>query len=233
MLIFVSLVFAVIEWIGEHKNIQWLITISKPLVIVFLILWILTTIDFSDSFLHLDGFTLIGFIIALVFCLAGDIFLILPERYFIPGLFSFLLGHIFYIWGFGNLVPKGRNLLPGLVLGAMIVIVTFTVYKRIALGLVKMNKNHMKVPIALYSIIISIMLYAAVLTLFYNKWDFQASFLVSTGGLLFYLSDILNAWIRFVEVSSPRRVMVMMTYHVAQMMLAAGAVFHLKTVMSA
>jgi uncharacterized membrane protein YhhN len=114
----------------------------------------------------------------------------------------------------------------------MILIVSFTVYKKIGLGLGKRKKKRYKIPIAFYSIIISMMLYAAFLTLFNYDWNFQASFLVSTGGLLFYFSDIFSAWIRFVEVRSLRSVTVMMTYHLAQILLAAGAVFHLNTILS-
>lgn len=34
---------------------------------------------------------------ALLFSLAGDVFLMLPGNYFIPGLASFLVAHVFYI----------------------------------------------------------------------------------------------------------------------------------------
>jgi alkylglycerol monooxygenase len=58
---------------------------------------------------------------ALVASLAGDVFLMLPGAYFIPGLASFLVAHLFYISLFRQGVPwfpSRRALLSTLGVGA-------------------------------------------------------------------------------------------------------------------
>jgi hypothetical protein len=64
---------------------------------------------------------LLWFGLGLVFSLAGDIFLMLPSRFFIAGLIAFLLGHVFYIFGFDPIplpMQWGTLLALAVVLGA-------------------------------------------------------------------------------------------------------------------
>ncbi|MCD6285147.1 MAG: hypothetical protein J7M39_04450, partial [Anaerolineae bacterium] len=52
------------------------------------------------------GHLALWFVVALVFSLAGDIFLMLPdEKWFVPGLLAFLVGHLCYIVGFNPTWP--------------------------------------------------------------------------------------------------------------------------------
>ena len=105
ILIIVALIFAVIEWIGEHAGKPIFIYCSKPFVMISLICWVLTHVTFSNLGKNDVMFPIVWFIIGLVLCLVGDVFLMFPERYFMPGLVFFLIGHGSYIMGFGNLVP--------------------------------------------------------------------------------------------------------------------------------
>jgi len=224
MLIFSALVFSILEWIGEYKTNRVLIYFTKPLVIMFLILWILLGNDLSAASQISDRLLLIWFLIGLVFCLVGDVFLMLAPTFFIPGMVAFIGGHVFYIITFGRLVPKERDLIPAMALFLMVTVVTWSVNKKIALGLDVKNNKRIKLPIVLYSIIISAMLYSAFLTLFEYDWDYRPSFLVCLGALAFYFSDILNAWHRFVGKVSAGRIKVMMLYHFAQIVFTIGVV---------
>src|SRR5207248_7365578 len=54
----------------------------------------------AGSVLHpYDGTTRWWFVVALVFSLAGDVFLMLPRDLFVAGLASFLVGHVAYVVG--------------------------------------------------------------------------------------------------------------------------------------
>ncbi|MBU0512106.1 MAG: lysoplasmalogenase, partial [Chloroflexi bacterium] len=78
----------------------------------------------------------------------------------------------------------------------------------------------------IYALIISIMLYSALTTLLDDQWHYTSALWVSVGALLFCVSDIMNAWVRFVGPITNARVKIMLTYHLAQIALALGAALH-------
>ena len=70
----VVLFFAVLEWVSEAKKNYKLMYLSKPSAMVVLIAWVLLTagqVEVSSSGLN-------WFVVGLVLCLVGDIFLMLP-----------------------------------------------------------------------------------------------------------------------------------------------------------
>jgi len=80
----------------------------------------------------------------------------------------------------------------------------------------------MLLPITLYSVVIAAMLYSAVLTLFRPEWDQVAALCAAVGGLLFFVSDTLLAYDRFVQPFPRARLCVRVTYHCGQFLLSAG-----------
>lgn len=225
-LISLPLLFAVLEWYGEYKESRKIIYISKPLVIITLLFWMSIQIDFSRLFSDYDLFPILWFVIGMISCLIGDVFLIFDVRFFIPGLFAFLIGHLFYIVGLGRITPPKQNLLPGLLMLGMILIVSITVYLKLTKGIKESGKERMRFPVLVYSVVISLMLFSAMLTLMDTNWSYISALFVSFGALLFYVSDILNAWVRFISPLSFGRVKIMMTYHLAQIAIGIGVVLH-------
>ena len=217
---------AILEWVGEQKRIRWLIYTTKPLVLITLLVWIGLENHFYRHPIPVFKSPLGWFLIALVLCLIGDIFLMLPERYFMPGLIAFLLGHIAYILGFQFGIPPQGTLFPAMLMAAIIILVSATVYRKLAQGLKASGKTGMIMPVLIYAIVISYMLFSALNTLLTNSWNYAAALPVSFGALLFYISDILNAWQRFVNALPAGRLKIMVTYHLAQIGLAAGVVIH-------
>ena len=218
--------FAALEWVGEHKRIRGLIYFTKPLVILCLLVWVWWQVRLSGSSMPGLGSPLGWFMIALVCCLVGDIFLMLPERFFVIGLFAFLLGHMAYILGFEFGIPRPGNAIPTTIMVGMIAFVSLSVYRKLAQGLKASGKSRMILPVFVYAVVISYMLYAALNTLQINDWHYTAALPVSFGALLFYISDILNAWHRFVRELPAGRLKIMTTYHLAQFALIAGVVVH-------
>ncbi|MFH2039870.1 MAG: lysoplasmalogenase family protein, partial [Chloroflexota bacterium] len=74
--------------------------------------------------------------------------------------------------------------------------------------------------------LISLMLVSALWTLFRSDWSTWNAVLVSLGAILFYSSDLTNAWIRFVNPVRGGRVVVMITYHAGQILLMVGVVLN-------
>jgi len=221
-----ALIFAVLEWFFEYKKNKLGIYLTKPTVMLLIIAW---TWLFAEVPALMSGFNtsaVIWFIFGLFFCLVGDVFLMLPERFFLPGLIMFLLGHICYIIGFGMPIPSPGSEVAAIIIGIILVIVAGWIYVRLASGMRDSGKERMRIPVLFYTIVIVLMLFSALMTLFYREWNMLPSILVSVGAFLFLVSDIMNAWVRFIALIPNYRVWIMSTYHLAQMCLAVGAALH-------
>lgn len=221
-----ALIFVALEWFFEYKKNLWGVYLTKPTVMLLLIAFVWFYADVPILMLGLNTSAIIWFIFGLLFCLGGDVFLMLPERFFLPGLISFLLGHIFYIVGFGMPIPPQGSETAALVIAVILVLVSGWVYVRLASGMQASGKDRMRIPVLVYTIVIALMLYAALLTLFNSEWALLPSILVSVGASLFLVSDIMNAWARFVRPIPNHRLWIMSTYHLAQVGIATGAAIH-------
>jgi uncharacterized membrane protein YhhN len=226
IILIACLIFAVLEWFFEFKDIKVGIYLAKPTMMILLISWVWFYADVPQLLTGIESSSVIWFIIGLVFCLVGDVFLMLPERFFMPGLVSFLLGHICYIVGFGIPTPTSGNEMAAILIAVFLLFLAGWVYVRLAAGMQVLGKKQMRIPVLFYTIVITIMLYSALMTLFNPDWDFYSSILVSIGAILFLVSDIMNAWVRFVVLIPNHRLWIMSTYHLAQLCIAVGAALH-------
>ena len=95
-----ALASMLLDWIARWQANKPLEYLAKPLVIVFLLAWLVQRT-------HLAGGA-VWFAIALGLSLVGDILLMLPSERFIGGLAAFFLAHIVYIVAF-NLTPLGSG----------------------------------------------------------------------------------------------------------------------------
>ena len=77
---------------------------------------------------------------------------------------------------------------------------------------------------AAYIIIIGLMAASAFATLTHPAWQPAAATWIAGGAALFVVSDFTLAWGRFIQPFHCHRVLVMVTYHLAQMALAVGVV---------
>ncbi|MCA9978876.1 MAG: lysoplasmalogenase, partial [Anaerolineales bacterium] len=148
----------------------------------------------------------------LILCLAGDIFLMLPPRYFLAGLGSFLAGHWFYIAAFtldGGAVLTWW-LLPLLIYGVAIH------------SLLRRHLGKMRWPVIVYIIFILAMAWAAL-----GRWSSVGSYsaaLAAIGALLFVISDSVLAYDRFRQKFPAARVVVLSTYWAAQWLIAYSVI---------
>jgi len=225
-ILFAVLIFAVLEWFFEHKKNNLGIYITKPTMMILLIAWLWFYADVPVLITDSNTLSVIWFVLGLLFCLGGDVFLMLPEPFFLPGLISFLVGHICYIIGFGMPVPQPGGVMAAVLIAVLLIIVAGWVYVRLAVGMQASGKQRMRIPVLIYTVVITLMFFSALMTVFNNEWDLLPSVLVSVGALLFLVSDIMNAWVRFVAPIQNHRLWIMSTYHIAQVSIAAGAALH-------
>jgi len=152
---------------------------TKPTVMVLLILAALLLRPASQGERAL-------FVVALVLGLAGDVFLMLPDRFLIPGIAAFLLGHLAYVFGFRF---AGFNV-AGLIVGLVIAAVTAgLLLHRILSALEQSGRTSLRNPVLAYAVVISLMTVSATAS---------GNLVAAAGGLLFFFSDVIFAWYRFV-----------------------------------
>ncbi len=211
-----ALIIAFVDWLAVAYKLKLLEYIAKPGVMIFLLIWMWQASAFQGA--------LLWFGIALAFSLAGDVFLMLPQERFILGLISFLLAHLAYIIGLNQtaLTPN----LPAFIIIVLVALTMLRIYRRIAAGLVAGGNSSLRIPVLIYSLVISLMLLSALLTLTGTAWQALPAILVSSGALLFFFSDSLLAWNKFVQRMRLAPLAVIITYHLGQILLALGAVLH-------
>ena len=184
---------------GRRRTELW----SKPLALVALIA-VALALDPADQLARA------WFVTALVCSLAGDVFLLDVDRYFVPGLVSFLFGHLAYTFG---LSAFGDWSAAGFAIGALMVAV---LAGAVGVRIVKAARRQERVlgpAVAAYLVVISVMFCAAMAT--GNTWAIL-------GAALFVASDSVLGWRQFVAQSSWMPVTIMVTYHLGQAGLVAS-----------
>jgi len=205
-LLALTLVVAAVDWFAVHTERKAVEYVAKPATMLPLI----------GAALALDPAVPAmrpWFVAALVCSLAGDVFLMLPkpEQFFVPGLASFLVGHVLYIVG----LARGPLSTGGLIVGAVLL---FTALAAVGPTIVKGASEvdrRLGVPVLLYMLTISVMVTCAIGA---GPW------VGIVGALLFYGSDFCIGWSRFVKDFAHSHLLIMVTYHLAQIGLVASLV---------
>jgi uncharacterized membrane protein YhhN len=212
--ILIAFILAILNWIAADRQIKLLEYVTKPATMLALLWWIGLSVGFGGSMLW--------FSLGVIFCLAGDVFLMIPRDMFIFGLVSFLIGHICYIVGLNNMSPLINYW--GIIFIVGLGIYIGWLYPKLVKGLLAKEKGGLKIPVLIYSLVISLMVYSALMTLTKSGWPLSASIFVSLGALLFFASDSMLAWDRFITPLSHARLKVMVTYHLGQFGIVLGAI---------
>jgi uncharacterized membrane protein YhhN len=215
-----SFISAVINWLSVLLEIRWLEYIFKPLTLILLILWFYIKLPPEKP-------VLAWLIIAgLVFSLLGDIFLVLPGNWFLAGLIAFLIAHISYTFGFN--VGGVQVQLPSLLIALIILAIATPLYVQLRNGLRASGSEGLLLPVTMYVIIISIMVWSAGGSFFRDDWQRQAALLITLGAGFFFLSDAILAWNRFVESIPHGSLFVIVNYHIAQYLITFGVLVQLE-----
>ena len=167
---------------------------------------------------------ILWFLFALMFSLIGDVLLLFPKRAFSLGLFSFLLAQFSYLIGF----TKSKVGTVPFVVAVMFILGLFFISLSILKKQIKKRPEikRMVPAIMLYLLGLSAMTGSAVLNLFRGDWLLAAAFSTAIGGILFLTSDLMLAYDRFVQPIKHGHLLVMMSYHLAQMSLIGGVILH-------
>lgn len=212
-LFILACLLAVADWIAVARQSRARY-VTKPAVMLVLFAWLAAG--------GLIG-ARIAFALGVLFSLAGDVFLMMPRRYFLAGLIAFLLAHLAYIAGFlHEAVPL--NAISGMIL----LVMGLTAFRALRYLWQRMagTRKAYRIGVLIYGFAISGMVITALLTIARPNWSSPAAGLASLGALLFLLSDFTLAYDRFLQPVKNGRMIVRVSYHLGQILLLAGAALH-------
>lgn len=194
---------AILAILSAYQKRQLTHYIFKPFTIIFIIAIAVQSKHAVSPFYR-------QLIIAgLVLSLVGDIFLMLPQDRFIPGLVSFLLAHIFYIVAFA------RESAGAFSYGALI---PFLLYGCLMLRLLWPHLGKLRLPVLIYMLVILAMGWAAAGRLLLTEQE--GSRLAFLGATFFIASDSLLAVDKFKGRFPSAQLLILTTYFTAQWLIA-------------
>lgn len=152
------------------------------------------------------------FVVALALGLLSDVFLMLPRDMFLAGLVAAFVEHVAYIAGFRARDLHGSLLGVALVVALVSVgVVMPTVYRAL----------HRNQP----SLVAPVIAYVAVFVVMVATAGGTGSYVALGGALLFFYSDALLAWNRFVKPVGWGRFVNIIAYHSGQALLVLSLVY--------
>ncbi|NMC45539.1 MAG: lysoplasmalogenase [Chloroflexi bacterium] len=211
------LLIALLDWVAVWTENEKLNRFTKPATLIALLAWFSLTAGLSGK--------LLWFWLALFFGLLGDIFLLLPKRFFFTGLVAFLLGHGAYIVGLW-LNPAQFRFPHGLIALVIMCVIGLVAPPILRNMHAESSARRLRLPVVIYMLVISSMVFLALSTLFRSDWRPLAAQLAAAGGVLFFSSDTMLAYREFVHPFPKARFWVRVTYHLAQIALAVAAVLN-------
>lgn len=210
LIVFVSALVA--DLVAIMANNQLLQYIAKPMLMITL----------AGYFINRTKGGSLKFkrpvLMAITFSWIGDVLLMFAGRdelFFILGLASFLIAHVFYILFFHQL--KKQETIRGRIWPLLIVVVYY-------IGLLYFLSPYlgdMKLPVRVYGVVISLMCMLA-LHMVYLRDRTTAKWLVA-GALLFIASDSILAIDKFYQPFNFAGFLIMLSYGAAQLFLTVGA----------
>ena len=152
------------------------------------------------------------FIVGLVFSGMGDFFLAYdPTNWFVFGLGSFLIAHLFYMLSFFPIEKKQLH-----------VAVSYIVFGVAIFSVIEPGLDKLFIPVLAYMVILLMM---AIVTLLSK----QSNFWLILGGISFAVSDSLLGVNKFSEPLTNANILIMGTYYLAQYSLVKGMLSTIQT----
>lgn len=227
-----------VDWVAVAKGWRRLEYVAKPGAMLALLGWL-----WLNAGPALTTPLMIWFVVGLVLSLAGDVWLMLPPRFFLAGLVSFLLAHVAYMIGFlcgpdpitaceapafyAVSVWRVDTLLSVAVVAAPLICTAVCLVRRVSQALDQGDHGQLRGPIMAYTGIITLMVIVSMTTLFRPDWPSYGAVAAVAGAELFFLSDGLLAWNRFVRPMRYGKLIVIVAYHLGQAGIVWAALGHL------
>ena len=196
IIFFLNLLF--FTWLTEYR------VVSKPMIMASLIGFYISSAKKQSN----------AFLLAMIFALFGDIFLMFNgEEFFLIGLSCFLVMQLLYTITF--LKDRVNDILLMIYRSLPILFISIAVIAYLWNGL-----GEMRIPVSVYTAAISLMVISALIRRSNMYWYFP----VVIGVILFMISDALIAVSKFGPSFNGIEYGVMATYMLAQYLIVRGMI---------
>ncbi len=196
IIFFLNLLF--FTWLTEYR------VVSKPMIMASLIGFYISSAKKQSN----------AFLLAMIFALFGDIFLMFNgEEFFLIGLSCFLVMQLLYTITF--LKDRVNDILLMIYRSLPILFISIAVIAYLWNGL-----GEMRIPVSVYTAAISLMVISALIRRSNMYWYFP----VVIGVILFMISDALIALSKFGPTFTGIEYGVMATYMLAQYLIVRGMI---------
>ncbi len=205
------------ELISIAAQLDQLQLVCKPLIMVTLGVYYLLSVGEDRSFVVL---------LAIIFSLAGDVSLMfdsIDAIYFIIGLISFLISHVFYIVAYRQHqygeqsdslqgIQKLRAAFPIVLAGTGLVVILYP------------TLGDLKFPVVVYALVLVVMALNGLFRL--GRTNTISFWLVFVGAMFFMVSDSVLAINKFLNPLPYAGLLIMSTYISAQFLIIEGLIAH-------
>lgn len=218
LFLYLFLIVSAAELAALHMGWNVLHLITKPLIVLSLVgyYWSLST---TRSMV---------FLVALLFCWAGDVFLLFDggiSSFFLLGLVSFLIGHVLYILSYRYFrwsdtsrellgTQKVRFALPIVLAGTGLVVVLYP------------SLGDLKIPVMIYALVLTLMVLNAIFR--YGRTSSASFWHTLSGAVFFMISDSLLAINKFMDPLPHASLLIMLSYITAQYFIVEGMLKHVE-----
>ncbi len=213
----VTVCLAVVDWGAVRAEIRGLEIFAKPATLLGLIAMTLVlaltpgaTVSQTETWI---------FVAALVFCLGGDVLLMVLRENIIPGLVSFLLGHVLYVVGINTLA-----LSPWVSAVAAVVVVAGIAFVVCATVFDWFRGIKERPALVAYMVVIGLMVASAWTLPWREGVPLGSAIAGMVGASLFFFSDSMIAYSRFMKPFENSHFWIMVTYHLGQIGLVLSLV---------
>jgi len=203
ILTIITFVAAALDIRAEYLGPQAQVYFFKPLITTCILL-IATQAQkpVSSRYQHLIT-------AGMFFSLVGDVLLMLPLDAFVPGLISFLIAQVIFVFAFRSSARPGR---------ALWMVIPLAAYGILMFVLLLPGLDGLMIPVIVYLVVILAMAWRG-----WNRWFHsreRSTLLALVGALLFVVSDSALAIGKFRGRYGAQTAVVMITYVLAQWLIA-------------
>ena len=191
---------------------------TKPLLIILLTFYSIVETNKKNKIFFL-------LLTSLFFSLAGDVLLIFENisYWFIFGLISFLIAHVFYIMIFLRIKKQNQ---PDKKSNTIVSLFSIA-YMVFSFLLLRPFLGSLLIPVIIYTIVILTMFHASVQAFNFSKQSFGK--LCIFGAAIFIISDSMLAANKFYHPFAGAEILVMLTYSLAQLLIVIGVTKYLNS----
>ena len=222
LVVFLGFLFHWISVLFEWKRIK---PFAKAFAMILVIVW-------TFYFAHFEAnYQIIILLAAQAFGLLGDILLLFPGKWFVWGLGAFMIGHFFYLGLLFDVLftsCKGEFLKGSTWVIALIGLVLWFSYLFFFMRFLSpyIFKNKSDLPfwsaVVFYGAVLSFIVVFSAWCVYIIPGYSWIRLCLPIGAALFFVSDNILAYDRFVKKIRYGRLWVIVTYHLGQFNLAVG-----------